>query len=130
MKSINPSLLHSNHFNFKEGRSSSTFRDYFQFSVYPKLCIPSVKLFQIFLFWLICIKHKSVLEDLSVCLTEAYNFPASAGGFWIDPFRGNGTITIALVQSHAPCQNTSQTPELPQQLQHLEHWNLGSISLM
>lgn len=31
VKPVNPSLLHSNHFKFKEGRSSSIFWGYFQF---------------------------------------------------------------------------------------------------
>lgn len=49
----------------------------------------------------------SMLENLSVCLTEAYSFPASAGGFWIDRLEKVAPselprVVLALVQPHAP----------------------------
>lgn len=84
VKSINPSLLPSKHFNFKEGRSSSIFWDYSQFSVYSKLYIPSVKLFQTLLFWLICIVPLcSMLQNLSVWhkLTASQQVQEASG--WI-----------------------------------------------
>lgn len=70
VKSINPSLLHSNHFNFKDGKSSSFFWDYFQFSVYSKLYIPSVKLFHTFLFWVSCIVRMCSILEKPVCMPD------------------------------------------------------------
>lgn len=101
-------------------------------SVYLKLYIPFVKLSDILV--LADLHKRQEHVGKLVCMSDrGLQLLASTGASGLihsEKMLRLARVTGALVQSHALCQKTSQTPELPQQLQHLKTQNLGSTALM
>lgn len=116
---INSSLLHSNH--FKKGRLLLKY--YFHFSVYSKLSILSVKLFQTLLTHL----HSKYVQQVGKLhswqeLTTSQQIQGTSGSLCSGEMAPSGLARVVLVfvQPHASSWKQLQTPDLSQQLQALK----------